>query len=309
MRALLTTFNFNRASLNTAALPAAEKILLALLCGLSAYITVSGLTWPQNAESTLQFVGTASIFTSTLLLRHYLNLGKCDYFLRYVLFASMISFLYVALGELAFSHMPWQSDNLLFAIEKGLQLESLHTEYAPTLTSHRWITEVLAFGYCAFIPYLQLSLLYNGMQSDSRLRELFLTAIAIMYSIGFFGYLFAPASGPIVLLQDLNLVPVEGGFFYQVVTNSIDQAGGPHGAFPSIHMSAAFMMCLFDFKYGKRKRAFLYIPIVVLIALATVLLRYHYVIDLIAGAALAVFSLAIATAWIKPHNSHIGREK
>ena len=46
-----------------------------------------------------------------------------------------------------------------------------------------------------------------------------------------------------------------------------------------------------------RLRGFTYLPLVALIAMATVVLRYHYVVDWIAGLAIAGFAAWLSHAW------------
>jgi membrane-associated phospholipid phosphatase len=75
---------------------------------------------------------------------------------------------------------------------------------------------------------------------------------------------------------------LEGGFFHDMVVQGIDSVGGPKGAFPSLHVGASVYLCMFDLTTN-RLRGLTYLPIVLLIYLATVFLRYHYVVDLVAG--------------------------
>lgn len=157
-------------------------------------------------------------------------------------------------------------------------------------------------SYSAFIPYLFISVFLYGAHRDERVSEVFLLSVSLLYAIGFLGYLFVPAHGPIVHLAEQIATPINGGYFHNLVVSSIDQAGGPHGAFPSIHVGGAVLMCLFDFRHGSRARAWLYLPLVLLIVLATVLLRYHYVVDVLAGAVIAIVALLVAERWLAKHN-------
>jgi membrane-associated phospholipid phosphatase len=62
-------------------------------------------------------------------------------------------------------------------------------------------------------------------------------------------------------------------------------------------VGAAAYACLFDLRYN-RLRGATYLPLVVLIAMATVVLRYHYVIDWIAGLSIAFFAAWLAHLWV-----------
>jgi membrane-associated phospholipid phosphatase len=54
------------------------------------------------------------------------------------------------------------------------------------------------------------------------------------------------------------------------------------GAFPSLHVGASIYLCLFDLRTSSL-RGLTYAPIVLLIYAATLVLRFHYVVDLVAG--------------------------
>jgi membrane-associated phospholipid phosphatase len=119
-------------------------------------------------------------------------------------------------------------------------------------------------------------------------------AFGLLYSMAFMGYLFVPAKGPVVAMASDFAGPLDGGSFHALVIASIDRLGGPHGAFPSLHLGSSLLLCLYDFRRGDPLRGLIYIPLVAMIALATVALRYHFAVDLVAGGALALFSLGAA---------------
>jgi membrane-associated phospholipid phosphatase len=152
-----------------------------------------------------------------------------------------------------------------------------------------WVTpvrlEVLAFAYAVFIPYVYLSILVGLLGRPERERDEFFDGLALLYAMSFLGYLFVPARGPVVELAGRFQAPLDGGFFHQTVVDAVAQCGGPHGAFPSLHVAVSLYVCAFDLRYN-RLRGLVYLPIVALIAVATVALRYHWVVDLAAGALL-----------------------
>ena len=42
----------------------------------------------------------------------------------------------------------------------------------------------------------------------------------------------------------------------------------------------------------------MYLPLVLLIAVSTIFVRYHYVVDLVAGASIGIFATLIASRWL-----------
>ena len=214
-----------------------------------------------------------------------------DYTRPAVTVAVMVT-LYFTLGHVVFEAIPWSADRLLDGVDTVLFLGR-----NPALVVSQWATpvrvEFFSVFYAAFIPYVHLSLLLGCLGRPRRERDIFLTAYALLYAWSFLGYLALPARGPIVFLADAFAAPIEGGFVHSLVVGTIDAGGGPHGAFPSLHVGASMLFCLFDLRYNVL-RGLLSVPFVGMIMLATVVLRYHYVIDLVAGFALALGAISLA---------------
>lgn len=274
-----------------------EGVFAAMLVSITAYLGFTSIYLSTSSVVFIQQFAVVVLFVISTTFLHLFRHHRWAKACRCLIFFGFISYLYNALAGLAFNHVPWLSDGALFSFDVLLGLDLFHTQIAPAVTQVRWITELLSIGYAAFIPYLLVSVFLHGTQRNAHLREIFLLSLALLYAISFLGYLFVPAHGPVLYLAEQFASPINSGFFHNVVTNSVDQAGGPHGAFPSIHVGAAVLMCLFDFKHGNRCRGWLYLPLVLVIGLATVLLRYHYIVDLIAGVAIAFTALFIAERW------------
>ena len=197
--------------------------------------------------------------------------------------------LYTTLGHIAFAAIPWLADPWLDAADRLLLLGRAPVLAVASLISPRG-AEVLSAFYAAFIPYLYLTILLGLLGRPAAERDELVTGFALLYSLSFLGYLFLPARGPIVFLAGEFAEPLRGGPIHALVVRSIDQVGGPHGAFPSLHLGASLFAAYFDARHGNLLRALIYVPLVALIAVATVALRYHYVVDLLAGAALAILA-------------------
>ncbi|MBW3628126.1 MAG: phosphatase PAP2 family protein [Gemmatimonadetes bacterium] len=212
--------------------------------------------------------------------------------LRGILVVAVMFTLYTTLGHVAFAAMPWIADPWLEAADRALFLGPSPSLILAPLGATRW-AEILSIFYAAFIPYLYLSIFLGLIGRPEGERSEFVTGFAVLYALSFLGYLFLPARGPIVELADQFPTPVQGGYFHALVLRSVEAAGGPHGAFPSLHVGASFYAALFDLRQGNTLRALIYAPLLVLIVLATLVLRYHYVVDLIAGVALALLASRI----------------
>jgi len=211
---------------------------------------------------------------------------------------AVMFFLYTSLGTVAFEAIPWRGDQALLAADRMLGFGrapgiwiSDHVATCP------WAVEGLAAFYGGFIPYLYLTIFLGLLGRPPEARQVFVLAFALLYAVSFMGYLFVPAQGPILAAPGEYQAALQGGVFLRLVVRSIDALGGPHGAFPSLHVGASVLAMTFDLRYGDRLRGLVYMPLVLLIALATLVLRYHYVVDLFLGAGLALGGRAGARWW------------
>lgn len=257
----------------------------------------------------MQAVGLALLAVHVLLLAGFV--GVCALFARWpdsprvgslrpLVTAGVVFTLYTTLGKLGFAAMPYLADGFLSWADRWL------LGFDPSLAmqayqSPGWV-EFYSFIYGVFIPYVYLSLLLNSLGLEPGQRGVFLTGWVLTYAISFLGYLFLPAHGPVVYHAADYDVALAGGVFYRAVLAGVEAAGGPHGAFPSLHIGCAVYLCLFDLK-ANRLRGLTYLPIVLLIYVATVFLRYHYVVDLITGTLIASTSIVL-TRWAYGRNKN-----
>jgi hypothetical protein len=257
-------------------------------------LTLGIATW-RGAPVAGSLALHAALLASYVLLARALR-GRSATLLRGVLVIGVMFTLYTTLGHVAFLAIPWNADPWLDAADRALFLGLSPSLLLAPLGVTRW-AEILSFFYAAFIPYLYLSIFLGLIGRPERERDDFVIGFATLYALSFLGYLFLPARGPIVELASQFATPVEGGAFHRLVLRSVEAAGGPHGAFPSLHVGASFYAALFDLRHGNTLRALIYAPLLVLIVLATLVLRYHYLVDLVAGVALALLASRVAGAW------------
>lgn len=204
------------------------------------------------------------------------------------------SILYASVGRAGFQAFPAR-DALVARADAALC-----GGRSPALWMERHVTfgrlEFFSFIYGFFIPYLYLSIFLGSVGRPAHEREEFLTGFAITYAAAFLGYLFVPARGPVEFHAADFQSALQGGFFHRVVLHGVGSTGGNLGAFPSLHVGASAYACLFDLRTN-RLRGLTYVPLVPLIAVATIVLRYHYVTDLLVGVAIASAAVWLAPRW------------
>jgi membrane-associated phospholipid phosphatase len=157
-----------------------------------------------------------------------------------------------------------------------------------------WATEFLQFVYTLYIPSVILvaaALWIKGLYPDFRYY-------AFLLSLGFLacyaGYFLVPVRGPRFYLAHLQHTNLQGVWLFERMQHVLDRLESAHyDCFPSGHTA----MTLIAWWSSRRASAKLFAGFTVytiLILSATVYLRYHYSIDLLAGAVLAAGLLAVS---------------
>jgi len=161
----------------------------------------------------------------------------------------------------------------------------------PTVWMERWIvpwlTGVLSVAYLSyfFLPARLVHTLY--VKNSGRDFDLAVFVLLLAWYLSFIGYLLFPAIGPRYTLAHLKSVSLNGGFIADSVSQLINFVeGNQRDCMPSGHTAIALLVLFLSYRHA-RLLFYLFCPIVGALILSTVYLRYHYVIDLFAGAALA----------------------
>ncbi|MCE5309086.1 MAG: phosphatase PAP2 family protein [Acidobacteriales bacterium] len=147
-----------------------------------------------------------------------------------------------------------------------------------------WLTEALQLAYSLFIPAVLLAcpLLWKKREWEELRYYSFL--IALGFLVSYAGYLLVPVRGPRFHLPSTNLPPLEGLWLFDRLRSGLDWLESAHyDCFPSGHVQLTVMAC------GFSKRRFpvlflIFLPYTFAVVFATVYLRYHYTVDVAAGA-------------------------
>lgn len=177
----------------------------------------------------------------------------------------------------------------------------------PTLWLQRiaapWLTELLSVAYASYFvtPAVLGGLLYASGRT-SEFRTFMLVVIVTMY-LGFLGYVLVPAVGPIYFLEGRYDAPTHlTGLYFHRTAEAVmnDLRAINRDCFPSLHTAISTLASLWAWRTRRLHRfgrlvAGIYLPLNAALWFATVYLRYHWVIDLVAG-----WVLAAAVAWAVP---------
>jgi membrane-associated phospholipid phosphatase len=158
-----------------------------------------------------------------------------------------------------------------------------------------WLTDAASLAYVGFfaIPALMA---WQLLRTRPAALDSFVFAIQAAFFVPYVGYFAFPATGPRVpvALEDAvlggNLVSVAVRAFLRTFElNVLD-------AFPSGHASVSIVFLVLGWRLFPRWRAPLVLAVGAIL-FATVYLSFHYVVDLVAGAMVAVLLLA-ALPWL-----------
>jgi membrane-associated phospholipid phosphatase len=204
-----------------------------------------------------------------------------------------VALVFNSLGELIAGLQRASCDARLIAID--LALFGVH----PTVWLERFatplITDLLQLAYLSYylIPLALGCLLIARGRFDAFEEVLF--GILLCFYLSYLGYLLFPAVGPRYTLSALQ----SGMLQVSPCTAKIQQVldaleKNKTDAFPSGHSAVSLICLYYAWKQREQLLFAVLVPVVAGLLAATVYLRYHYVIDVIAGCALTGVTVVLA---------------
>ena len=258
-----------------------DLINLVMLGILSAITLLTLPKAPANALLLAAYAGMAVL----LLTHRKVRVPWFDYSRR---FRQVYPLLYIALifDSLAMIVpvvQTWRADDFLMSVDRRM----LGVDATLYLERHTYppAVEILSYAYMTYFvfPFALIWMLWRA----GKLREI--THWACLVTIALYAnymlYFLFPAVGP--RLHIAHSVPLRGMGLSHYLMNALNVLeSNKFDVFPSAHVNAA-LVTLYGFARFCRRYVLPASLVVLGIALATVYLRYHYVIDVAAGAALA----------------------
>jgi len=193
----------------------------------------------------------------------------------------------------------------LIAALRGLDLDAelARLDFAlwgvhPTVWLERFqtpaLTEFLQIVYTLFLPMILLVAAWLWRQRQWEEFRYYAFLLALGFLVSYVGYFLVPVRGPRWLLNPQQSLPLEGLWSFQVLRNMLDRLTPAHyDCFPSGHTE----MIILAWWNSRRISANLFRVFsvyMVCMVFSTVYLRYHYTVDVFAGAVLALGLLGVA---------------
>lgn len=173
-----------------------------------------------------------------------------------------------------------RADVLLLGSSPAWSLAAIH---AP------WLTELLAFAYATmFFQPLAVLLVLHARRRDRELRHVALS-LQLAFYLGFTIFLLVPARSPDVVY---DFAPLVGhGFYERSMAAWRSLQAVTYDAFPSMHTAISTLALVQAYRLRLRLWMVM-LPVVILLQLATLYLRQHYFVDVVAGWGVAAIAIA-----------------
>lgn len=213
-----------------------------------------------------------------------------------------IFFIYTQASSIAHSVHGRDYDDVLIAIDQWL-FGVNPTEWLAQF-AHPVLTEILQLAYSSY--YIFFIALFFEFYRRQNLAHFYSGAMIIVYGfyLSYIGYLLVPAVGPRFTLHNFFAYDVElpGLFLTPFLREIINTGGGiavgaanpvdfvNRDVFPSGHTQLTLTAIYLSFTMHSKNTWWL-LPVGTLLIIATVYLRYHYVIDVLAGICFFFFTI------------------
>ena len=256
-----------------------------LLCQILVRLVISGRSWnwitayiiAVSLYVFLIWIGIKTLSPLTNRIRLIANI-----FLMNFAFAS-IRYVIPILGKKPLDSVLTSIELRIFGQDLSLWAQQFYSK--P-------LTEVMSIGYMLFIIFLGITFIYYSFKAELDKLCRFCTGLFTLYGLGISGYTLVPAQGPYVYLAGAYTHQLEGYLFTDMNRVMVSYGSAGYDVFPSLHVAVGLFLLLFYRKYDRVLFRCYFMPFIFLV-LSTIYLRYHYMIDLIAGIPLSILCFVV----------------
>lgn len=221
--------------------------------------------------------------------------------ITYFLFASLLP----VVNSNALDHHLLNFDLTVFGFEPALFFDRFVT---PVTTE--WFA-FFYFGYFFVLALHVLPILF--LTRNERLLGEFGLGMLLLFCCGHTLYMLVPGYGPYKAMPEVFQHHLPPGVWWSMTAELVARSGAQKDIFPSLHTAAPTFILLFAFRH-RRRLPFRYSwPVLAFfvanIITATMFLRWHYVIDVVAGLSLALFAHVASirvTRWDNERRAALG---
>lgn len=203
---------------------------------------------------------------------------------------AFVPILYESLGPLISAARPAAKDAMLIAADRALLGGD------PTVWLQGFLRPALTDLF--FVSYLSYYFIAIGLgiviwRRNASIARRFIFTLALSYVLSYAGYFAVPALGPRVALASRHTVPLETTAVSRAISSTLDELERTKfDVFPSGHTMIAVIVLIVA--YQRARDAFWWLlPVSVCLVISTVYCRFHYVVDVIAGALFAAVTVPL----------------
>lgn len=276
-------------------------IFFAYSTRLDQIMGISGYHWKaldnvvgvyQNSIPWLLTLGLIIFFVLLIVLRRATHqfLQHLAYLIRVLIAFLIMMAIYKTVNFYIAVFNPFDKDIVLQHIDRFLFFGKLPSEWLEPLIC-KPLTALFGSAYVSWFIFTYGTIVLMMTRGRKATIEYTFTAIFTFY-VGYFVYLLVPAIGPVFTVKYAHSVGGISALFAQ------DNAFIARDCFPSLHTGISIVMLVHVWRHHRRF-TWLYGPVAALIILATLYLRFHYGIDVIAGAALAFASCQLCPLMLR----------
>jgi len=194
-------------------------------------------------------------------------------------------FFFEEIGLIVHAIFPGWFDEYL--IKADYAMFGVHPTVWIERFSNYWLNEYMQLVYMGYFP-LTIGLgAYLWIRTRREEFAVFIASTCAAYYLCYVVFVLFPIESPHHTLRHLQRAELAGGPFTAFI-NLIEKHGRVHGgAFPSAHVAGSVVVLISAWRFARRAGYWL-TPLVLSICVATVYGHYHYVMDVFAGALMAV---------------------
>jgi membrane-associated phospholipid phosphatase len=156
------------------------------------------------------------------------------------------------------------------------------------------------FYFCYFIVLAVHTLPILLLVRHERLLGEFSFGMLFLFCTGHVLYTLVPGFGPYRAISDLLHHPLPSGFWVDTVLRTVASGGAQKDIFPSLHTAAPTFISLFSFRNRAHMPFRMTWPVIAFFAgnivIATMFMRWHWLIDVVAGLCLALLAFCLSIA-------------
>lgn len=139
-------------------------------------------------------------------------------------------------------------------------------------------------------PVWLFAIYWTLFKLDARSFRAVIAGALLTVTVGVLAFVFFPTY--------IELPVILGDDIFSAMLRAIQLAGGTHAALPSAHNYGTMLVCAFAMHFYPRKR-WLWIAILIVIALSTLFTGQHYILDVVSGLALGFVGFRFGLWWME----------